>query len=75
MSFLFQKCLLVEVIYLLIRYYKTKFLQWTINNTDRNGVNKQKTYTDTHAHTNHSKKDNTGKAKKISMKISKTPLF
>ena len=55
MSFLFKNYSLVKVIYLLIRCYKTRFFLWNTNNTDRNGVNKENTYT------KHSEKDNTGK--------------
>ena len=55
MPFLFKNSL-VNVIYLLIRCYKTRFVLWNTNNTDRNGVNKQ----NTHTHTKHSEKDNTG---------------
>ena len=58
MSFLFKKYSLVKVIYLLIRFYKTSFFLWNTNNTDRNGVNKQNTYT--LLHTKHSEKDNAG---------------
>ena len=65
MSFLFKNYSLVEVIYLLIRCYKTRFFLRNTNNTDRNGVNKQNTHTHTHththAHTKHSEKGNTGK--------------
>ena len=42
------------VIYLLIRFNKTKFFLRSINNTDRNGVNKQNKHT--------KEKDNTGKS-------------
>ena len=55
--FFFKNYSLVKVIYLLIRCYKTRFFLWNTNNTDRNGVNKQ----NTHIHTQHSEKDNTGK--------------
>ena len=44
-SFLFKNYSLVKVIYLLIRCYKTGFLLWNTDNTDRNGVNKQNTCT------------------------------
>ena len=44
-SFLFKNYSLVKVIYLLIRCYKTWFLLWNTDNTDRNGVNKQNTCT------------------------------
>ena len=44
MCFLFKHNSLVKVTYLLIRYYKTRFFTNT-NNTDRNGANKQNTYT------------------------------
>ena len=45
MSFLFKNYSLAKVIYLLIRWYKTRFLLGNINNTDRNGENKQNTHT------------------------------
>ena len=43
---------LLEIVYMFIRCNKTKFFLWNTNNTDRNGVNKQKT------HTKHLEKDN-----------------
>ena len=43
MSFLFKNYSLVEVIYLLIRFNKTKFFLCKKNNTDGNGVNGQQT--------------------------------
>ena len=49
----FPRCLffknysLVEFIYLLIRCSKTNFFLWNINNTYRNGINKQNKYTHT----------------------------
>ena len=67
MPFLFKNYSLVEVIYLLTRCYKTRFFLWNTNNTDRNGVNKQKKKTHTHTHTKHSEKYNTGKD--VCMKI------
>ena len=53
MSFLFRNYSLVKVMYmyLLIGCYKTKFLLWNTNNTDRNSANKQNTHTHTHTHT------------------------
>ena len=51
MSFLFKSCSLVKVIYLLVRFCKTCFFLWNLNNTDRNGVNKQITHTHTETHT------------------------
>ena len=68
MSFLFKNSL-VNVIYLLIRGYKTRFVLWNTNNTDRNSVNKQNTHALTHTHTANTRKG------LISMKISDTPLF
>ena len=53
---LFKNYSLTEVIYLLIRFNKTKFFPRNTKTTDRNDVNKL----NTHAHTKHSKKDNTG---------------
>ena len=55
MSFLLKNYSLVEVAYLFIKCNKTKFLPWNTNNTDRNGVNKQKT------HIKHLEKNNIGK--------------
>ena len=55
MSFLLKNYSLVESVYLFIRCNKTKFFLWNTNNTDRNGVNKQNTYT------KHLEKDNIGK--------------
>ena len=48
MSLFFKNFSLVEVIYLLIRFDKSKFYPWNTHNTDGNRVNKQKTHT--HAH-------------------------
>ena len=39
MSLLFKNCSLVEVMYLLISFNKTKSFLWNTKNTDRNGVN------------------------------------
>ena len=67
--FLFKNFSLVKVIYLLIRCCKTRFFLWNTNNNDRNGVNKQNTYTFT---------PNTQRKitlKRVSMKISDTPPF
>ena len=55
MSFLFKNYSIVEVAHLFIRCNKTKFFLWNTDNTDRNGVNEQNTYT------KHLEKDNTGK--------------
>ena len=49
-SFLF-KLFFWKVLYLLIRCYKTRFILWNTNITDRRGVNKQNTHTHTHTHT------------------------
>ena len=43
MSFLFKKSSVVEVVYLFIRFKKTKFFLQSTHNNDRNGVNEQKT--------------------------------
>ena len=51
MSNIFKNYLLVKVIHLLIRCYKTRFFPRSTNDTDRNGVNKQNTHTHTHTHT------------------------
>ena len=48
MPLLFKTHSLVEVINLLIRFNKTKFLPWNTKNTDRNGVNRQNRYIYTH---------------------------
>ena len=57
-ALLFKIYSFLKVIYLLIRWcYKTRFFLWNTNNIDRNSVNKQ----NTHTHTKHSYKDNTGK--------------
>ena len=58
MPLLFKNYSLVEVAYLFIRCNKTRFFLWNTNNTDRNGVNKQKT------HTKHLENDNTGKRRR-----------
>ena len=55
--FAYQKLLTCKVTYLLIRSNKVKFFPWNVNNADRNDVNKQ----NTHKHTSHREKDNTGK--------------
>ena len=55
--FSFQKLLTCQSHICWLDAHKT-FL-WNTNNTDGNGVNKQKTHT--HAHTKHSEKDNTEK--------------
>ena len=45
MLFLLKNYSVVESVYLFIRYNKTKFFQRNTDNTDRNSVNKKKTYT------------------------------
>ena len=45
MFFLLKNYLLVKVIHLLIRCYKTRFFLWNTYNIDRNDVNKQITHT------------------------------
>ena len=67
--FLFKNFSLVKVIYLLIRCCKTRFFLWNTNNNDRNGVNKQNTYT----YTPNTQRKIT--LKRVSMKISDTPPF
>ena len=47
--------------YLFIRCYKSRFLLWNTNNTDKNDVSKQNTHTHTHTHTKLSGKDKAGK--------------
>ena len=54
---LFKNYSLVEVIYLFIRFNKTKFVSGNTKNTDRNGINKQST----HIYIKHSEKDNIGR--------------
>ena len=56
MSFSLKNDSLIEFVYLFIRCNKNKFFLRNINNTDRNGVNKQKTQT------KDLEKDNIGKA-------------
>ena len=53
----FYKVSLAEVTYLLIRFSKSSSSHEPQKNTDRNAVNKQ----NTHKHTSHTEKDNTGK--------------
>ena len=70
--FSLENCLLVKVIYLLIRCYKTRFFHWNTRKTDRNGVNKQ----NAHRHTPNTQRKII--LEKVSMKISDTtplPLF
>ena len=43
--FFISKMIHLQKSYLLIRCYKARFFLWKTNNTDRNGVNKQNTYT------------------------------
>ena len=45
MSLLFKDYSLAEVIYLLIRFQKTKSFLWNTKNSDKNGVNEQNTRT------------------------------
>ena len=47
----FKNYSLVEVIYLLIRFNKTKFFLQNTKNTDGNCVNQLNTHTHTHTHT------------------------
>ena len=47
---------LVEVIYLLNKFNKTKFFPWNTKNTDRKGTNEQ----NTHMYIKQSGKDNIG---------------
>ena len=63
MSFLFKNYSHVEVVYMLTRFNKTKFILWNTNITDKNGANKQ----NTHTYTKHSKND---KGKRLGI-----PLF
>ena len=63
MILLFKNYLLVEVMYLLIRFSKSKFFPWNTNSTEGNGVNKQNTHTHTHTHTPNTQRDNTGKGR------------
>ena len=51
--FSFQKLFICKSQYMLIRWSKAMFFLWNTNNTDRNGANKQNTYT----HTKHSEKE------------------
>ena len=46
-ALVFKNYSLVEVIYLLIRFSKTKFFLWNAKNTDRNSVNQLSTHTHT----------------------------
>ena len=64
---IFQKSLIEEAAYLLIRFNKTKSFLWNTSNTDRNCVNEQK------KHTPHTKREIT--LEKVSMRISDTPFF
>ena len=57
MSLLHQNYWHVEVIYLLIRFNKIQFFPRNTKNSDRYGVNKQ----NTHTHTTHPEKNNSGK--------------
>ena len=54
-SLLFKNYSLVDVIYLLIRFNKSKFFSRNRNSTDGNGINKQITCAP------NTQKDNTGK--------------
>ena len=44
MSFLFKNCSLLEVIYLLLIFNKTKSFLWKTKNTDKNSINVQNTH-------------------------------
>ena len=55
MPLLFKNYSLTGVIYLLIRFNKSKFILWNTCNTDGSDVNTQ------HTHTLNTQKDNTGK--------------
>ena len=79
MPFLFKNYLLVKVICLLIRCYKTRFFLWNTINTDENGVNKQNTHTH-HTHTQREREREKEREKhtekgSVSIKISDTPSF
>ena len=65
----FSKIILVKVIYLLIRCYKTGFFLWNTYKTDRNGVNKQ------NRHTNQTLKERYHWNGLVSMKIRDTSHF
>ena len=64
---IFQKSLIEEAAYLLIRFNKTKSFLWNTRNTNRNCVNEQK------KHTPHTKREIT--LERVSMRISDTPFF
>ena len=51
MSLLFKNCLLVEVVYLLITFNKTKPFLWNTKNTNRNSVNEQNAHHTPHTYT------------------------
>ena len=55
MSLLFKNCLLVEVIYLLIRFNKTRSFLLNTKNTDRNSANEQNTHHTPHTYTQRDK--------------------
>ena len=56
MSLPFKNYSFEEIIYLLIRFNKTKSFLWNSKNTDRNDINEQNTHT--HTHTPHTEKYN-----------------
>ena len=51
MALLFKNYSLIEVMYLLIRFNKTRCFPQNTKNTAKNGTNKQHTHTHTHTHT------------------------
>ena len=55
MSLLFKNCLLVEVIYLLIRFNKTRSFLLNAKNTDRNSANEQNEHHTPHTYTQRDK--------------------
>ena len=67
--FAFQKLLTCKVIYLLIRYNKTKFCLCDVKNSDRCGINKQYT------HTCSSNTQRKITLERVSMKVSDIPCF
>ena len=64
---------LVNVMYLLIRCYNTRFVHWNTNNTDRNGAYKQNPHT--HARTHQTLSERKHWKVLVNMKISDTPFF
>ena len=58
MALLFKNYSLIEVMYLLIRFNKTRCFPQNTKNTAKNGTNKQHTHTHTHTHTHsHSERE------------------